>query len=87
MQSHLDEIQLQGLKQECRIIRDRARINTIASPYVGPWIRATSNRNIGLAMCSVFNSATYEHPRRTYGLVLERQIVYLVVELSTCLNT
>ena len=37
-QSHLDGIQLEALKQGC-CIRDRARINTIASPYDGAWLR------------------------------------------------
>ena len=49
MQSHLDGIQLQALKQGCSI-RDKARINTIASPYAGAWLRATQNRNLNLAM-------------------------------------
>ena len=49
LQSHLDGIQLQALKQGCSI-RDRARINTIASPYAGAWLRVTPNRNLGLAM-------------------------------------
>ena len=47
--SHFDGIQLEALKQGCSI-RDRERINTIASPYAGAWLRATPNRNLSLAM-------------------------------------
>ncbi len=43
VQSHLNGIQLEALKQGCSI-RDKARINTIASPY------ARAYRNLSLAM-------------------------------------
>ena len=49
IQRALDSLSFTSLKASL-CLRDQARLNTIASPYAGAWLRALPNPLLGLAM-------------------------------------
>ena len=52
IQTLLDLANRQTIREDCRNIRDKARLNAVSTPHSGSWLRALPSPNLSLAMNS-----------------------------------